>query len=88
MSANTAGARENDPSPLPRPEEVPLGVGVQMDRLMVEAVEQQTRGQSENPLWFAWHRNRITASIAHRVSHSRFVNGRSDTPPASYLTAI
>ncbi|KAM4628215.1 uncharacterized protein ACJ7VT_003029 [Polymixia lowei] len=72
----------------PRPEEVPLGIGVKLDRSVVEKVEVQTRGQSENPAWFAWRHNRITASTAHRIAHSRFVNRRSKTPPRSYLATI
>ncbi|XP_036393457.1 uncharacterized protein LOC118783616 [Megalops cyprinoides] len=73
---------------LPKPEEVPLGVAVKMERPMVEEVERQTRGQRENPSWFAWRQNRITASIAHQISRSRFANGQSKTPPASYLASI
>ncbi|XP_052377925.1 uncharacterized protein LOC118376543 isoform X15 [Oncorhynchus keta] len=72
----------------PRPEAMPLGLGQKMEGGVVEAVELQTRGQRENPSWFAWRRNRITASIAHSLAHSRFVTGQSQTPPASYLAAI
>lgn len=72
----------------PKPEAVPLGVGVKVNGDTVQAVEVQTRGQRENPKWFSWRQNRITASTAHRVSHSRFVNGQSRTPPESYITAI
>ncbi|KAI1893854.1 hypothetical protein AGOR_G00127950 [Albula goreensis] len=75
------------PSP-PEPEDVPLGTDVKMGKQTVKEVERQTRGQRQNPKWFSWRRNRITASIAHQVSHSRFVNGRSSTPPASYLGSI
>lgn len=59
-----------------------------MDRCIVEDVEVLTRGQSTNQDWFNWRKNRITASVAHRIAHSRFVNGKSKTPPASYLAAI
>ncbi|XP_024263131.2 cell wall protein RBR3 [Oncorhynchus tshawytscha] len=72
----------------PKPEAMPLGLGQKMEGGVVEAVELQTRGQRENPSWFAWRRNRITASIAHSLAHSRFVTGQSQTPPASYLAAI
>ncbi|XP_014069988.2 uncharacterized protein [Salmo salar] len=72
----------------PRPEAMPLGLGQKMEGGVVEAVEVQTRGQRENPSWFAWRQNRITASIAHRLAHSRFVTGQSQTPPASYLASI
>ncbi|KAI3353982.1 hypothetical protein L3Q82_018541, partial [Scortum barcoo] len=71
-----------------RPELVTLDLGVQLDRSIVEEVEVLTRGQSTNPDWFAWRENRITASVTHRIAHSRFVNGKSKTPPASYLAAI
>ncbi|XP_012695271.1 uncharacterized protein LOC105911042 [Clupea harengus] len=72
----------------PKSEAVPLGIGVKVDRATVQSVEIQTRGQSKNPKWFSWRQNRITASTAHRVSHSRFVSGQSKTPPESYMTAI
>ncbi|XP_038549228.1 uncharacterized protein LOC119882927 [Micropterus salmoides] len=73
---------------LPRPEQVPLGLGVQLDRSLVEEVEVLTRGQSTNQDWFMWRKNRITASVAHRIAHCRFVNGKSKTPPTSYLAAV
>lgn len=72
----------------PRPEHIPLGLGVQLDRCVVEKVEVLTRGQRTNPDWFSWRRNRITASVAHRIAHCHFVNGKSKTPPASYLSAV
>ncbi|XP_062241815.1 uncharacterized protein LOC133951710 isoform X2 [Platichthys flesus] len=72
----------------PRPEQVPLGLGVQVDRALVKDVEVLTRGQRTNQDWFSWRRNRITASVAHSVAHCRFVHGKSQTPPTSYLTAI
>ncbi|XP_048836255.1 uncharacterized protein LOC125711423 [Brienomyrus brachyistius] len=77
---------EGSVPPLPEPEDVVLGVTLKQTEL--EAVEKLTRGQRNNPKWFAWRKNRITASIAHRVSHSRFVSGSSQTPPASYLASI
>lgn len=81
------GGGQPVPTP-PKPEDVPLGPGVKMERRAVEAVEQQTRGQRKNPAWHAWRQNRITASMAHQVSHSRFVNGKGQPPPPSYLRAI
>ncbi|KAJ8280514.1 hypothetical protein GJAV_G00055770 [Gymnothorax javanicus] len=74
--------------PPPKPEEVPLGMDVKIEPKMVGAVEQQTRGQSHNPAWYAWRKNRITASIAHQISRSHFANGRGKSPPISYLKAI
>lgn len=70
------------------PADVPLGVDVKVERQVTEAVEVITRGQSKNPAWFAWRHNRITASNAHRVAHSRFANRRSAVPPQSYLASI
>ncbi|KAK1899515.1 Alkaline nuclease [Dissostichus eleginoides] len=72
----------------PSPEQVPLGLGVRVDQHLVEEVEVLTRGQSTNPAWFAWRKNRITASIAHSIAHCGFVNGKSQTPPTSYLAAV
>ena len=54
----------------------------------VEKVEVLTRGQRENPAWFDWRKNRITASNVHQIAHSGFVNGTSSTLPASYLANI
>uniref|UniRef100_A0A8D0CWJ7 YqaJ viral recombinase domain-containing protein n=1 Tax=Sander lucioperca TaxID=283035 RepID=A0A8D0CWJ7_SANLU len=70
------------------PEQVPLGLGLQVDRQVVEQVEVLTRGQSSNQDWFTWRKNRITASVAHRIAHCRFVNGKSKAPPASYVAAV
>uniref|UniRef100_A0A3P8TT64 YqaJ viral recombinase domain-containing protein n=1 Tax=Amphiprion percula TaxID=161767 RepID=A0A3P8TT64_AMPPE len=72
----------------PSPEQFPVGVGEHLDRRVVEQVEVLTRGQRTNPDWFSWRKNRITASVAHRIANCRFVNGKSKTPPASYLAAI
>ncbi|KAF3693449.1 hypothetical protein EXN66_Car009125 [Channa argus] len=71
-----------------QPEQVPMGLGVHLERSVVEEVEVLTRGQSTNKQWFSWRKNRITASVAHRIAHCRFVNGKSKTPPPSYLSAI
>lgn len=73
---------------LPRPEDVPLGLGVQLDRGVVREVEVLTRGQRTNQHWFSWRKGRITASVAHCIAHCRFVNGKSGTPPRSYLAAV
>ncbi|XP_047450575.1 uncharacterized protein LOC125013728 [Mugil cephalus] len=84
----TTPAARPDPDGGQRPEPVPVGLGVQMDRGLVEDVEVLTRGQRTNPDWFAWRKNRITASVAHSIAHCKFVNGRSLTPPSSYLAAV
>ncbi|XP_041797099.1 uncharacterized protein LOC121609516 [Chelmon rostratus] len=77
----------SDRAPL-KPEQVPPGLGHQLDRWIVEEVEVRTRGQRTNQDWFIWRKNRITASVAHRIAHSRFVHGKSKTPPTSYLAAV
>ncbi|XP_015216918.2 uncharacterized protein [Lepisosteus oculatus] len=59
-----------------------------MGQLKVACVEEETRGQRENPLWFQWRQNRITASVTHRIANCRFVNGRSSEPPRSYLQMV
>lgn len=85
------GATDPDPRQTParvRPEPVPLSPGVKSDKCTVEEVEVLTRGQRTNRDWFAWRKNRITASVAHSIAHCRFVNGRSKTPPTSYLAAV
>lgn len=71
-----------------RPEDIPLGLGVQLGSNVVEEVEVLTRGQRTNQDWFSWRKNRITASVAHRIAHCGFVNGKSRTPPSSYLAAV
>lgn len=89
--------RAPDPSTPPGPDSgqkasgpgvVPADPEVQMDRVTIDKVEVLTRGQRTNPKWFTWRKNRITASVAHRIAHSRFANGKSETPPTSYLAAV
>ncbi|RVE65312.1 hypothetical protein OJAV_G00134840 [Oryzias javanicus] len=72
----------------PRPQHLPLDSKVHLDQDLVDQVEVQTRGQRLNEHWFAWRKNRITASVAHAIAHCRFVNDRSQTPPQSYLDAV
>lgn len=67
------------------PKEMTAGHQVHID---IDEVEALTRGQRNNPEWFAWRKNRITASVAHKIAHSRFANGKSRTPPTSYLSAV
>ncbi|XP_053315958.1 uncharacterized protein LOC128483709 [Spea bombifrons] len=54
----------------------------------VKKIEEKTRGQRNNEDWFRWRQNRITASMAHQISHSRFANDRSEEIPQSYLKTI
>ncbi|XP_053895944.1 uncharacterized protein LOC128843269 [Malaclemys terrapin pileata] len=54
----------------------------------VVKVERETRGQRDNPKWYEWRKNRITASVAPRIANSKFVNGRSSEVPQSYLKAV
>lgn len=63
-------------------------LGTQLDGGLVKQVEVLTRGQRTNEEWFAWRRNRITASLAPAIARSRFANGQSGTLPRSYLAAI
>ncbi|XP_021170857.2 uncharacterized protein LOC105924198 [Fundulus heteroclitus] len=72
----------------PTPDLVPLDLRANLNKNLLQQVEILTRGQSTNQDWFAWRKNRITASVAHRIAHSKFVNGRSKAPPASYLAAV
>ncbi|XP_027901087.1 uncharacterized protein LOC114161736 [Xiphophorus couchianus] len=80
------GSAENKAPPTP--DQVPLDPRAELDRNLLQQVEVLTRGQSTNQDWFHWRKNRITASVAHRIAHSRFVNGKSTAPPISYLAAI
>ncbi|XP_059847481.1 uncharacterized protein LOC132406183 [Hypanus sabinus] len=68
--------RRTDPSPQ------------KINRQRAAEIERDTRGQRENPEWFKWRSNRITASVAHKISHCRFVNGKSSEVPQSYLKPI
>ncbi|XP_067392765.1 uncharacterized protein [Emydura macquarii macquarii] len=54
----------------------------------VVKVERETRGQQDNPEWYKWRENRITASVAPRIANSKFVNGKSSEVPQSYLKAV
>lgn len=72
--SQTQGKARGLPAPLP-PEKV-------------AEVERETRGQWRNPEWHKWRENRITASIAPKISNSKFVNGRTTEVPQSYLKAV
>ncbi|XP_072264470.1 uncharacterized protein [Pyxicephalus adspersus] len=54
----------------------------------IQSIESHTRGQRNNPDWHKWRQNRITASMAHQISHSRFANQKTTDIPQSYLKAI
>ncbi|KAJ8256853.1 hypothetical protein COCON_G00190050 [Conger conger] len=75
------------PTP-PKPEDLRPATGEKMEQRAVEELERQTRGQWRNPNWHSCRKNRITASMAHQVAHSRFANGHGKPPPISYLQAI
>ncbi|XP_078060460.1 uncharacterized protein LOC144486270 [Mustelus asterias] len=59
-----------------------------ISRQRKEEIEKETQGQRENPVWFEQRRNRITASVAHKISHCKFVNGKSTEVPQSYLKSV
>lgn len=88
------GAADPDPPQTPdqvrppRPEQGGLSLGVKLDTSTVKEVEVLTLGQRTNQNWFTWRKNRITASVAHSIAHCHFVNGKSKTPPTSYLAAV
>ncbi|XP_069069049.1 uncharacterized protein [Pleurodeles waltl] len=54
----------------------------------IHDIEIETRGQRDNPKWHEWRENRITASVAHKIANSKFVNGKSSEVPQSYLKAV
>ncbi|KAE8603456.1 hypothetical protein XENTR_v10014342 [Xenopus tropicalis] len=54
----------------------------------INRIEKETRGQRSNLNWHNWRKNRITASIAHQISHSRFANHKTEEIPKSYLKAV
>ncbi|XP_066459253.1 uncharacterized protein [Eleutherodactylus coqui] len=54
----------------------------------IAEIERQTLGQRENQEWYYWRQNRVTASLAHQISHSRFANKKTNDIPQSYLKAI
>ncbi|KAG8581728.1 hypothetical protein GDO81_007780 [Engystomops pustulosus] len=62
--------------------------GTQLSAGEIAKIERQTRGQRENPEWYSWRQNRITASLAHQISNSRFANQKTSAIPQSYLKAI
>ncbi|XP_078540268.1 uncharacterized protein LOC144825351 [Lissotriton helveticus] len=54
----------------------------------VKAIKKETCGQQDNPNWHEWRENRITASVAHKIANSHFVNDKSSEVPQSYLKAV
>ncbi|XP_073482669.1 uncharacterized protein [Aquarana catesbeiana] len=53
-----------------------------------EKIECLTRGQRDNPDWHYWRQNRITASVAHQISNSKFANRKTSDIPQSYLKSV
>lgn len=87
-AAAALGQTSNPAPPRKPPRPEPVLLGQQLDEGLVKEVELLTRGQRTNADWFAWRRNRITASLAPSIVRCRFVNGKSGAPPPSYLAAI
>ncbi|XP_032887600.1 uncharacterized protein LOC116979827 [Amblyraja radiata] len=97
-SREPMSSTKSAPSPVGKSSPAPRAVGKvttaakQPSRTISEQkaaeIERETCGQRENPEWFKWRSNRITASVAHKVSHSKFVNGKSNEVPQSYLKSI
>lgn len=54
----------------------------------IPRVEKETRGQRENPKWYEWRENRITASVAPKIANSKFANSKTDEVPQSYLKEV
>lgn len=54
----------------------------------IPKVEKETRGQRENPKWYEWRENRITASVAPKIANSKFANSKTDEVPKSYLKEV
>lgn len=73
---------------VPRPDQVSFDLDVLVNKHVLEKVEVLTRGQRENPVWFSWRKNRITASVAHDIAHCRYIRGKTQRPPVSYLARI
>ncbi|XP_069720515.1 uncharacterized protein [Phaenicophaeus curvirostris] len=59
-----------------------------LDSQDIVQVERETRGQHNNPKWYEWRENRITASVAPRIANSKFANGKTDEVPQSYLKGV
>ncbi|XP_030071907.1 uncharacterized protein LOC115478581 [Microcaecilia unicolor] len=60
----------------------------QLSKETVMKIEKETRGQRNNPKWYEERENRITASMAHKIANSKYVNEKSTEVPQSYLKAV
>ncbi|XP_047932759.1 uncharacterized protein [Anser cygnoides] len=72
----------------PCPSKAPCRFPAPLESQDITRVEKETRGQRNNPKWYEWRENRITASVAPRIAGSKFANGRTDKVPQSYLKAV
>lgn len=72
----------------PCPSKAPCQFPAPLESQDITQVEKETRGQRNNPKWYEWRENRITASVAPRIAGSKFANGRTDKVPQSYLKAV
>ncbi|XP_026711095.1 probable serine/threonine-protein kinase samkC [Athene cunicularia] len=59
-----------------------------LERQDIPWVEKETRGQRNNPNWYKWRENRITASVAPKIANSKFANNKTTEVPQSYLKAV
>nr|XP_033815588.1 uncharacterized protein LOC117367259 [Geotrypetes seraphini] len=60
----------------------------QLGKEAVMKIEQETRGQRNNSKWHEHRENRITASMAHKIANSKYINEKSSDVPQSYLKAV
>ncbi|MEE6517973.1 hypothetical protein FKM82_028619 [Ascaphus truei] len=85
-SSQRAGDDPSSPRPAGKSPARPIARKLSLED--IANIERETVGQSENSTWHEWRQNRITASLAHQISHSRFANQQSEEVPKSYLKAV
>ncbi|XP_015492517.1 uncharacterized protein LOC107208549 [Parus major] len=88
-----AGPTRTDPCPQKKQPGADLSKACDQFLLPVKSqdiprVEKETRGQQNNPKWYEWRENRITASMAPKIANSKFANNKTDEVPKSYLKEV